>query len=236
MARMVDSKGSTTQLPIGSCLVLWRIQVKLQLGMGRKSDSRQRLIDAAHELIWSYSYGSVTIEAICDRAGVKKGSFYYFFDSKSDLAFAAISAWWVERKQLIEDLVPADAPLLDRVLKYLDYVTENQLEDYEENGQVLGCPLFTLGSEICTQDGRLTSLIQEILTGGARLFEQAIREAQASGEVAGSNAEVKGRLLWAYYEGTLTRARIENNPELIRRLSSDALELIGLRPHLAEVA
>ncbi|MEJ0000093.1 MAG: TetR/AcrR family transcriptional regulator [Verrucomicrobiota bacterium] len=50
--------------------------------MGRKSDSRQRLMDAAHGLIWSYSSGAVTIEAICDRARVKKGSFYYFFDSK----------------------------------------------------------------------------------------------------------------------------------------------------------
>jgi hypothetical protein len=35
--------------------------------MGRTSDSRKRLIDAGHDLIWATSYGSVTIEAICDR-------------------------------------------------------------------------------------------------------------------------------------------------------------------------
>jgi TetR/AcrR family transcriptional repressor of nem operon len=191
---------------------------------------------AAHELIWSYSYGSVTIEAICDRAKVKKGSFYYFFDSKSDLAFAAISAWWVERKELVATIVPPEASHLSRVLKYLEFAVNNQLEIYKETGRILGCPLFTLGSEICTQDERLNSIIQEILTHGAGLFELAIREAQASGEAAGSNPEAKGRLLWAYYEGTLTRARIENNPGLLSHLIPDSLELIGVRPRLAEVA
>ena len=67
-------------------------------------------------------------------------------------------------------------------------------------------------------------------------FEDAIREAQASGEVEGRTAALKARLLWGFYEGTLTRARIENNPELIRNLSADALELIGARSTLAVVA
>jgi TetR/AcrR family transcriptional repressor of nem operon len=191
---------------------------------------------AAHELIWGYSYGAVTIEAICERARVKKGSFYYFFDSKSDLAVSAITAWWDERRPLIEELFRPEVPPLERIWKYLDFVTQRQIQAYEESGQVLGCPLFTLGSEICTQDERIRSLVQEILSNVARYFEDAIRDAQASGEVGGRNAALKARLLWGFYEGTLTRARIENNPELIRNLGADALELIGARPTLAVVA
>jgi TetR/AcrR family transcriptional regulator, transcriptional repressor for nem operon len=191
---------------------------------------------AAHELIWGYSYGAVTIEAICERARVKKGSFYYFFDSKSDLAVSAITAWWDERRILIEELFRPEVPPLERIWKYLDFITQRQIQAYEESGQVLGCPLFTLGSEICTQDERIRSLVQEILSSVARYFEDAIRDAQASGEVEGRNAALKARLLWGFYEGTLTRARIENNPELIRNLGADALELIGARPSLAVVA
>src|SRR5277367_2664606 len=115
--------------------------------MGRKSDSRQRLMDAAHELIWGYSYGAVTIEAICERAGVKKGSFYYFFDSKSDLAITAIEDWGVERKALIEEMFHPDVPPLDRIRKYIEFVVQRQLAEYEASGQVLGCPIFVLGSE-----------------------------------------------------------------------------------------
>ena len=60
--------------------------------MGRKSDAKERLLDAALDLIWERSYGVVTIDAICEKAGVKKGSFYYFFESKSALAVAALEA------------------------------------------------------------------------------------------------------------------------------------------------
>jgi TetR/AcrR family transcriptional repressor of nem operon len=190
-------------------------------------------MDAAHELIWGYSYGAVTIEAICGRARVKKGSFYYFFDSKADLAVAAINDWWAERRKFVEELFQPSTPPLERISKYIDFVVARQLENYQLTGQVLGCPLFTLGSEICTQDGRITTLVQEILVTGAAYFESAIRDAQAAGEIDLADPKLKARQLWAFYEGTLTRARIENDPELLRHLCPDALALIGARPFLA---
>jgi TetR/AcrR family transcriptional repressor of nem operon len=72
-------------------------------------------------------------------------------------------------------------------------------------------------------------LVQEILTTGARRFEEAVRDAQARGDISGSDAALKGRMVWAFYEGTLTRARIDNNPELLHNLFNDILELIGAR-------
>ncbi len=190
-------------------------------------------MDAAHSLIWSYSYGSVTIEAICERARVKKGSFYYFFNSKADLAVAAINDWWDERRRLVGEIFQPEVPPLERISRYLDFVVERQLQVFAETGQVLGCPLFTLGSEISTQDERLRLLVKEIMQTGATLFEAAIRDAQANGEIDATNVPLKGRQLWSFYEGTLTRARIENDPELLRNLVADAMALIGARTQLA---
>ncbi len=192
-------------------------------------------MDAAHELIWGFSYGSVTIEAICERAGVKKGSFYYFFSSKSELAIAAIAAYRAERVKTVMSYFRPGASALEPMWNYLELVTHEQLEAYEKNGQVLGCPLFTLGSEICTQDERLRVVIAELLTSGAKFFEDCLRDAIKRGEIESTNVELKARVVWAFYEGTLTRARIENNPELVRNLCAETMTLVGARPRL-EVA
>ena len=190
-------------------------------------------MDAAHELIWNYSYGAVTIEAICDRANVKKGSFYYFFDSKADLAVAAIEAWYEGRRTTMQPLLPVGTPPLDRLSIYMRVVIDNQMQAYRETGRLLGCPIFTLGSEISTQDDRLRTLVQEILQTGARFFEDIIRDAMAAGDIEEGDVALKFRQLWSFYEGTLTRARIENDPELLRNLNSDALALLGARSQLA---
>ena len=96
--------------------------------MGRVSDAKERLMEAVSELIWVGSYGSTTIDQICEKAGVKKGSFYYFFDSKADLAVAAIDADWDRRRSDIDAIFSPSVPPLDRLRKYCDYGCKMQAE------------------------------------------------------------------------------------------------------------
>jgi TetR/AcrR family transcriptional repressor of nem operon len=195
--------------------------------MGRTSDARQRLIDAANDLIWAYSYGAITIDAICERAAVKKGSFYYFFSSKSELAVVAINSWWTERHALLERIFHPDNPPLARIRDYLDFVSRRQLSVYEETGQIPGCPVYGLGAEISTQNEELRLLIVDILRHFSAYFEDAIRQAQALGHVGAGDPAQKAQRLNRYYAGVLTQARIENSPEPIRLLAADGLDLIG---------
>jgi len=204
--------------------------------MGRTSDGRQRLMDAAYSLICEYSYGAVTIEAICERAGVKKGSFYYFFESKSDLAVAAIDTWWREREKIISKLFHSDASPVERLRRYLDFVAQIQLDVHRRSGQLLGCPLFTFGAEICTQDERIRTRIVAFLAHMQKTFTDAIAEGQVRGEIERGDAEAKARALLSLYEGILTLARIENNPMRIQNLSHDALAAIGISEFAASAA
>src|SRR5438046_4350170 len=179
--------------------------------MGRVSDAKQRLMDAVRELIWAGSYGSTTIDQICEKAGVKKGSFYYFFDSKADLAVAAIDEEWGRRRGELDSLFSPTIPPLERLRRYFDYGSRVQAEIKAKCGCVLGCPLFALGSEVSTQEHRLQKKIQEILEYKRKYFESAIRDAHAAGLIHAPDALAKSRTLFAYYEGLLTQARIQNN-------------------------
>src|SRR4051812_42774003 len=127
--------------------------------MGRVSDAKQRLMDAARELVWEHSYGSTTIDAICERAHVKKGSFYYFFHSKSDLAIEALQDDWALKKAGLNQIFSPTVPPLDRLKNYFEMVYQRQAQIKKEKGSVLGCPLFTLGSEISTQDPKLCAVV-----------------------------------------------------------------------------
>src|SRR5947209_6385244 len=139
--------------------------------MGRVSDAKERLMGAVRELIWEGSYGSVTIDQICEKSGVKKGSFYYFFESKSDLAVAALEFdWQTSGKLKWDSLFSATTAPLDRLRGFFQSAYDAQAKLKKETGKVLGCPCFSLGSEVGTQDEQIRGKVQEILQRYIRYF------------------------------------------------------------------
>lgn len=197
--------------------------------MGRVSDAKTRLMEAVRELIWTGSFGSTTIDQICEKSGVKKGSFYYFFDSKSDLAVAALDEEWARRRADLDSMFSATIPPLERLQKYCEYGYRFQAEIKKKHGSVLGCPLFALGSEVCTQEDKLQQKIQQILEQKRRYLESAIRDAHAAGLIDAPDAAHKARVLFAYYQGLVTHARIENKLEVLGDAIRGTYELLGVK-------
>jgi TetR/AcrR family transcriptional regulator, transcriptional repressor for nem operon len=200
--------------------------------MGRTSDAKERLMAAALDLSWEQSYGAITIDDICQRAEVKKGSFYYFFESKSDLAIAALERLWLEvlKPGLDAQFSPSVAPL-QRITQYLESIFEKQSAGKSKSGRVLGCPLCSLGTEVSTQDEKLGAKVREIFGRKKRYFESAIRDAVAEGAIEPCDPVEKVRSVGSLIEGVMVQSRIMNDPEMVRRLPAMVLDL--LRPKTA---
>jgi len=64
--------------------------------MKEYSERRAELSDAAWELFSEKGYDGTTINAIIDRVGVAKGTFYHYFSSKEDILNAAVERKTVE--------------------------------------------------------------------------------------------------------------------------------------------
>lgn len=199
--------------------------------MGRTSDAKERLLEAALDLIWERSYGVVTIDNICEAAKVKKGSFYYFFNSKAELAVATLNNHWANygRAKWDEMFSPSLPPLV-RIRTFMQSVHDGQAEIRAEYGRVLGCPCFCLGTEVANDDEALRGVAQDILAKQLRYFESAIRDAQAEGVVGAGNASMKARCLFALFEGSLAQARIQDDLEILRTLPDAAMDLLGVAP------
>ncbi len=58
-----------------------------------KKPSRELLLEAATEIIRTKGYTATTVDDLCGRAGVSKGTFFHNFSSKEDLAVAAAERW-----------------------------------------------------------------------------------------------------------------------------------------------
>jgi TetR/AcrR family transcriptional repressor of nem operon len=186
-------------------------------------------MDAAMDLMWQNSYGAASVDAICERAGAKKGSFYYFFKSKSELAAAALEADWKKKRAEMDSIFSPTVPPLERFDRYFDFVCERLAEVQKKCGSILGCPFMSVGSEVSTQDHIVREAIDRIMDRKLQFFVSAVRDATAQGVIDAPDPEAKARALFACYQGTVAQARIQNDMELLREFKDVARTVLGVK-------
>jgi TetR/AcrR family transcriptional regulator, transcriptional repressor for nem operon len=205
--------------------------------MGRTSDADQRLKDAAMALMWEESYGSVTIDQICQRAEVKKGSFYYFFKSKSELAVAALEMLWNEQwKPMLDACFSSSIDPLKRLTNYFGNIYAKGVETKTLYGKVLGCPVCTVGSEISTQEAEVCATIRDILSRKQKYYQSAIRDAVAQGVIEPCDPIASALGLFALLEGLVSQSRVMNDPEVLRQLPTMARGFLRVKPNAVSAA
>jgi TetR/AcrR family transcriptional repressor of nem operon len=184
-------------------------------------DTRQRLVAAAAELLWERSYQAAGVDELCARASAKKGSFYHYFDSKTDLAVAAVEASWRQTKQAVfEPISRSGVGGLAQLRAIVDSVDRFQTEVREKKGAYLGCPFGSLGQEMAHQDERLRVALDAVFAGHCVFLRTAIEAAQDAGELPVGDSERRAENVFAFLEGALLLAKVSNDPEKFRRMAA----------------
>ena len=198
--------------------------------MGRVSDAKPRLLQAAMDLVWTRSYGAVTVDDICEAAGVKKGSFYYFFKSKDELVAAAMDSKWEEIRPAYDRIFSASRPALDRLKDAFAYAYEKQKELRDQHGCALGCPFSSVGTELIAADRTLRDAVQRMIKAKQKYYESAIRDLQSEGLLQpGQDPAVLAKQAYSYFEGVLAQARISDDLEMLKGVYDGVLKLLGIR-------
>jgi TetR/AcrR family transcriptional repressor of nem operon len=192
--------------------------------MGRKSNAKEQLKEAILKLMWEQSYGSLTIDAICAAAQVKKGSFYYFYPGKAELAADALQNCFDCSKAAMDADFSATKTAWERIESLGNRIYTMQREIFDKHGKVLGCPYFNVGTEICKLEPVVAQQIDKVLEEYLKYFVSTARDAV---DTSGLDPDTLGRCLFHLFEGTLTRARINNDPELIKDFLVGAKKLLG---------
>lgn len=193
----------------------------------RFCDSKLRLLQTAHQLIRRQSYGSVGVDQICEQSHVKKGSFYHFFRSKSELTVAAYEFHWEQVQLVLDRIFSPQVPPLKRLEAYFAHIRRNQTEHYEKNGRVLGCPFVSLGSELSTQDEAIRLMAHHISARKCEYLESSLRDAIDAGDIPAEDPKFLAQELHFYIVGLIQEAKISNDPAVLDHMESGAFRIIG---------
>ncbi len=199
--------------------------------MGRRSDARERLIEAAGELWHARSYADVGVSEICDHAGVQKGSFYHFFSSKQDLALAVIDESW-QRQGVREmaSILTGPLPPLERLALYFERGLERQLRLKESTGATVGCPFGNLVVELGTVDPVLRERLSQLFDDWAALIQGTLDDAVAAGDLPEIDTGQAARAVLAFIEGLGVMIKAKDDPLSAADLLPLALRLAGADP------
>ncbi len=191
-------------------------------------DSRTRLLESMVDAIWERSYGAVSVDAICERADVRKGSFYHFFKSKTALAVAALEHLWeTQSRPALNEIFSPTCPPLERFERMIAFWYQRSVECQAEKGRVLGCPYFNIGAETASAEPELAAKVREVLARYQATLESTLHEANSRGELDIADPAATAESLFALVEGCSTQARIHNDPERVHHFADAFGRVIG---------
>lgn len=179
--------------------------------MGRTSDAKEKILSAAQSLIELRGYSALGVAEICKAAGVPKGSFYYFFESKEALALAVIDEHWAGQKQDWTGILNSDAQPLDRLRQLFEVTEAGQRAGQQSCGTVSGCLFGNLTLEMSNQTEAIRTRLQEIFDAQVEMVDSVITEALERDEVAVTDTREAARSVVAQLEGQVLFAKLYNN-------------------------
>jgi len=164
--------------------------------------ARQKLLDAALALIRERGYASTTLDDLCARAHVAKGSFFHHFKDKEAIAVAAAD-YWSERTSAFFAAAPYHSHKvpLDRVLGYIDFrksILKGELAEFT-------CLVGTMVQEIYASNPAICGACDASISGHAAKVEADIAEAM---RLYGIRAEWSAKSLALHTQAVLQGAFI----------------------------
>ena len=164
---------------------------------------RQRIIQSALLLFNRHGFTAASIDDIMAGAGMTRGGFYSYFQSKSELYAEAISCF-VSGK--LEDIASSEKASDRAVHLIRDYLSSKHFEQVETN-----CPLIGLPNDVSRTDQSVREAQESALRMMIETFEKGI-------SAASEPARQLALALTSLCIGGMVLARAIENPSLADEL------------------
>jgi AcrR family transcriptional regulator len=141
--------------------------------MEKQSEKFEAITAAAKSLFWKHGIRRVTIDEICQDAGVSKMTCYKYFSNKTAIAKYLIEDLFETGVKAYKEIYNSDIPYEEKVKK----IIELKMSNAHEMSQELVDDIYKY------QDEELAETIEEIKKRMIGIYLEDIQEAQKEGEI-----------------------------------------------------
>jgi TetR/AcrR family transcriptional repressor of nem operon len=176
--------------------------------------TKERILEAAEEIMLTKSFHSVGLNEILGAVKVPKGSFYHYFASKEQFGVELISHYVREHTDRLEKFFSSsETDPLQKFVEYWGYSIGRMTEGACQQC----CLVVKLGLEVAN----FSEPMREVLAAGMRqwraIFQRAVSEGQAQGSIrAELDAAEAGAVIQDTWQGALQRMQVERSVAPLR--------------------
>lgn len=175
------------------------------------NQSREALLAVGEQLFLNSSFNCVGLNDILKKAGIPKGSFYHYFDSKEDFGLQVVEYY---HRQNVEGF---EALLTDKSLtpyQQLKKFFETNIQHFSEIGYCQGCLMANLSQEIADVNENLRCKISELLEQMVDHVAVCIAEIEDNKLNLGNlNSQEAAQVLMNSWQGAIMKMKLQKSQE-----------------------
>ena len=169
---------------------------------------REHLITSGLETLHRQGFNGSAVQDITDAAGLPKGSFYNYFESKEALALEVIDRYGQEQGALAGVLSDESIAPVERLRRYFGSLATNlAAQNYER-----GCLIGNFSTELADHSRLVRDRLSSNFAAWSRAIEICIRDGQKAGEISKDiDPSALADFLLNSFEGAILRMKVEKD-------------------------
>lgn len=184
----------------------------------RAEATRRRILDAAQEIVLHRGFAATTVDAIQEAAQISRGTFFYHFPSKDDLAKALLERYAEQDRELIDGFMArAEKLATDPLQQALIFLALHE-ELFEESGAgTAGCLFASYSYEAGLFDAETQDLVVKSIEHWREALGGKLSEAIDRHGTPGPAPDpiVLADMAYGMLQGAFILGRVESNPDLM---------------------
>lgn len=187
--------------------------------------TKERILFEGAKIVHLKGYHATGLQEILKAAGVPKGSFYFYFDSKKDFGLQLIDYYTVN--------------IVHRGMKILEQRELSPLQGMREHIRWItyqstklgfrgGCPIGNLAQELGDTDEAFREKLNDAYNRLIQLHALFLGEAQKVGEIsADQDVNELAEMIYNCFQGALIQMKLAQNTDSVEMIERTFFKLIS---------